>query len=69
MGEAHCHATALRPSPAAASWTCSHMQRDMLESRRGKVQRGSKVSPEINGDQVVSISPELTYFSISQYKR
>ena len=32
-------------------------------------QMGSKLLPEINGDQVVSISPELTYFSISQYKR
>ena len=33
------------------------------------VQRGSKVLPEINAPQVMGIGPELTYFSISQYKR
>ena len=32
-------------------------------------QRGSKVLPEINAPQVMGIGPELTYFSISQYKR
>ena len=31
-------------------------------------QRGSKSLPEINAHHVVGISPELTYFSISQYK-
>ena len=34
-----------------------------------KTQRGSKVLPEINASQVRGIGPELTYFSISQYKR
>ena len=31
------------------------------------LQRGSSL-PEINANHVVGISPELTYFSISQYK-
>ena len=35
------------------------------------VQRGSKLLPEINASHVGlgGIGPELTYFSISQYKR
>ena len=33
------------------------------------IQRGSKLLPEINASQVRGIGPELTYFSISQYKR
>ena len=36
---------------------------------QGRNQRGSKVLPEINAPQVMGIGPELTYFSISQYKR
>ena len=49
-----------------AATDCRYLDYD---SNPAMIQRGSKVLPEINAPQVMGIGPELTYFSISQYKR